>query len=853
MEERRSNRRIEPYYEVLRTMYRVLFFYPLICLVVISAAEADFYVDGVEGSDMYPGTEPLPFQTLERARDAIRIISSSGLPEGGVTVWIRGGLYERTSTFTLSSEDSGEAGKPIVYRAYPGEEVRIAGGKQLQPEWFTLVTAAASVWGRLDEAAKGNVMEVNLAAHGITDYGILRNRGFGKGGDAAVELFFGDEAMQLARWPNDGFENVVTVPNGRYGKQFTYSGTRPERWALAEEPLFFGYWYYGWAELYSTGTIDANTATITLDYDPQYGIKAGAYWYALNLLEEIDMPGEWYLNRSSGILYFWPPAPLENKRIAVSTSTEPLVELEDVSYVRFDRLIFELGWTTLVGIDGGEHNLISNCVVRNGGTDGINVSGENNRVICCEVHRQGNKGVVLSGGDRYALTPCGNGVHNCHIHHFGRWCRTYRPAVHISAVGVVVSHNLMHDGPHSAILTGRNENLIEYNRIHDVCKETNDSGSIYTGRDWGSRGNIIRYNFFHHISTEQVGGLDVHAVYLDDCSSSHRVFGNVFYEVSGRAIMCGGGRDNIIENNVIVKCGAAHFTDRRGVVKVNDISGDSWNLLEKINKYNYTQPPWSTAYPLLAAIMDEGYEQAKEPKGNVIARNIGWQNDEWLDEGTWGGAGGFGFYTIESNIEDADPKFVDESSLNLELLSISPAFLLPGFEAIPFTQIGRSVCSWDCDIDGDDDVDFSDTSRFASRWGDTGCDSTNGWCLRADITRNGSVGMEDLSGFVGNWLASTKPPQPGQASNPEPGDEAIYVSRTADLSWTGSTEATSYDVYFGTTTGPGTYQGNQTSTTFDPGTMAGSTNYYWRVDSVNDWGKTVGKVWNFATELSPPP
>jgi hypothetical protein len=60
-------------------------------------------------------------------------------------------------------------------------------------------------------------------------------------------------------------------------------------------------------------------------------------------------------------------------------------------------------------------------------------------------------------------------------------------------------------------------------------------------------------------------------------------------------------------------------------------------------------------------------------------------------------------------------------------------------------------------------------------------------------------------------------------------------------------------VYFGTTTGPGTYQGNQTSTTFDPGTMAGSTNYYWRVDSVNDWGKTVGKVWNFATELSPPP
>ena len=836
----------------MKAMKRVLFYILLICLF-FATAEADFYVDGFSGNDMNPGTESLPFQTLERARDAIRIINGGGLPEGGVTVWIRGGLYERTNTFTLSSLDSGQAGKPIVYRAYPGEEVRIVGGKQLQPEWFAPVTSASAVWGRLDEAAKGHVLEVDLAAHGITDYGILRNRGFGKGGDAAAEFFFGDEAMQLARWPNEGFETVVGVPNDRYGLQFTYSGTRPERWLTAEEPLFFGYWYYGWAELYSTGTIDANTSTITLDYDPQYGIREGAYWYALNLLEEIDTPGEWYLNRSSGMLYFWPPAPLESGRIAISTMAEPLVELEGVFYVRLDRLIFELGWTTLIGIDGGEHNLISNCVVRNGGTDGINVSGENNRVICCEVYGQGNKGIVLSGGDRYSLAPCGNGVHNCHIHHFGRWCRTYRPAVHISAVGTVVSHNLMHDGPHSAILTGRNENLIEYNRIHSVCKETNDSGSIYTGRDWGSRGNIIRYNFFHHISTEQIGSHDVHAVYLDDCSSSHRVFGNVFYEVSGRAIMCGGGRDNLIENNVIVKCGAAHFTDRRGVVKVNDIPGDSWNLLEKIERYNYTEPPWSTAYPLLAAILSEGYEQAKEPKGNLIARNIGWQNDEWLDEGTWGGAGGFSFYTIESNIEDADPRFVDEANLNLELLPSSPVFLLPGFESIPFSQMGRRVCSWDCDIDGDDDVDFTDSSRFALHWAETGCDSQNRWCEGADFTRDGSVGMKDFAGFIENWLGPVKPPQPGQASEPTPSDGLTYVSTDSDLSWTAGTDATSYDVYFGTTTGPGTFQGNQTSTIFDPGTMAESTIYYWRIDSVNWWGKTVGDVWIFYTIMPPPP
>jgi hypothetical protein len=107
---------------------------------------------------------------------------------------------------------------------------------------------------------------------------------------------------------------------------------------------------------------------------------------------------------------------------------------------------------------------------------------------------------------------------------------------------------------------------------------------------------------------------------------------------------------------------------------------------------------------------------------------------------------------------------------------------------------------------------------------------------------------------VGNWLASTEPPQPGQASNPNPADEAIYVSPTVDLNWTAGVGAQSYDVYFGTTTGPGTFQGNQTATTFDPVLITYSTKYYWRVDSINDWGKTVGKIWNFTTELlSPPP
>jgi len=100
------------------------------------------------------------------------------------------------------------------------------------------------------------------------------------------------------------------------------------------------------------------------------------------------------------------------------------------------------------------------------------------------------------------------------------------------------------------------------------------------------------------------------------------------------------------------------------------------------------------------------------------------------------------------------------------------------------------------------------------------------------------------------WNFTTIVAVPGQASNPSPADSATDVSIDADLSWTASSGATSHDVYFGTTS-PGTFQGNQTETTYDPGTMANDTTYYWRIDEVNAAGTTTGVVWSFTTESAP--
>ena len=141
-----------------------------------------------------------------------------------------------------------------------------------------------------------------------------------------------------------------------------------------------------------------------------------------------------------------------------------------------------------------------------------------------------------------------------------------------------------------------------------------------------------------------------------------------------------------------------------------------------------------------------------------------------------------------------------------------------------------------------DGVNFLDYSFFASHWLEDNCGASND-CDGTDLDQLGSVGTNDLGIFVGNWLASSPS---GPASNPNPTDGALGVSRTADLSWTAGRSVTSYDVYLGTSS-PGIFQGNQTYNIFYPGKMDSDTTYYWRIDAVNKWGINIGKVWSFTT------
>jgi hypothetical protein len=631
--------------------------------------------DGWSGRLAAPNGGDGPFHTLARARDEIRRIKKAGpLPAGGIVVELAGGNYELGTPLTLAAEDSGTADAPIEWRARPGEEVRISGGVWIQK--FRPVTDPA-VLRRLDPAARGKVLEADLRAAGVKDLGQVT-------GDNRLELFFADRPMTLARWPNEGFVRIVDVVGGKpvdvrgtvgdaIGK-FIYQGDRPSRWTAEKDVWLHGYWFWDWSEQRQrVESIDTARRLISLvpPYH-NYGYRKGQWYYAFNLLTELDTPGEWYLDRTSGILYFWPPAPLESGKAVVSV-IPTLVTMDKVSHVILRGLTLEACRDTAIVGNGVRHVQIAGCTIRNTGGWGVSLSGSQSGVLGCQIYNTGDGGIAMGGGDRRTLSPAAMTVDNNDIHHYGRWNPMYHAAVLLNGVGHRVTHNLIHDAPHMAINFGGNDHLIELNEIHDVCRESNDAGAIYGGRDWTMRGTKVRYNYFHHISGFE--GRGCVGVYLDDQLSGIEIRGNLFYKVT-RAAMIGGGRDCSIVNNIFVDCVPATHVDSRGL---GWAAFERDTLAKTLAAVPYQGPLWASRYPKLVHILDEN---PMAPLGNLIARNI-------CVGGRWGDfdAPAKPLVTFRDNLLDQDPRFVDAAHQNFQLRDDSPAYKL-GFERIPLEKIG---------------------------------------------------------------------------------------------------------------------------------------------------------------------
>jgi hypothetical protein len=656
---------------------------PAVCLYVSPAGN-----DAWSGAFPAPRGTDGPLATLQGARDAIRKLKKAGgLPAGGVVVEIAAGTYEMSAPLELTAEDSGTESAPITYRG-AGTGTRLVGGRRVT-NWVPVTDAA--VLSRLEPSARGKVYQADLRALGITDFGDVVASG------KRLEVFLDGEPMTLARWPNEGFvriKDVVSVDpvdvrgtKGDRGGKFIYDGDRPTRWLGEKDLWLHGYWFWDWSDQrMKVASIDPENHVISLA-PPQhsYGYRKGQWYYAFNALCEVDAPGEWYLDRDTGLLYFYPPKPLSESTVVVSI-LPTMITLNDVSYTNFIGLTLEFGRANGISVSGGTHVRVLACTLRALGSGGISISGGTEHgVVGCDIYDVGDGGVSLYGGDTKTLTPAGHYVSNCHIHHYGRWNRMYKAGVNMGGVGHRISHNLIDNAPHCAILFGGNDHVIEFNEIHSVCYESNDAGAIYAGRNWVMRGNVIRYNYLHDISGFE--GRGCVGVYLDDMFCGTLIYGNLFYRVT-RAAFIGGGQDNTIENNIFVDCRPAVHVDARamGWAKYHT---EGWvkEAREKGTHQGipYTKPPYSERYLRLPSILDHN---PFAPAGTLIARNVCW-GGKWDEIEPKARP----YCTFVDNLLDEDPLFVDAAKLNFQLREDSPAYKL-GFQRLPIDQMGLQGDNW---------------------------------------------------------------------------------------------------------------------------------------------------------------
>jgi hypothetical protein len=593
-----------------------------------------------------------PFATLARARSEIRKIKEqTGLPPGGVQVELRAGTYYLGRPFDLNPLDSGSAGAPIVYRAKKGESVRLSGGVPVR-KWTRVQDPA--LLARLPAEAVSHVLQADLRGSGVREFGTPAGGG--------AELFFADRPMELARWPQTGFVKIKDVvpeqpfevrgeKGFRVGK-FSYFGDRPRKWREEKDLWAYGYWFWDWAgERQKIESIDTGSATISLAKPyHQYGYRAGQWYYVYNALSELDTPGEWYLDRGTGILYFWPPAPLSGNRAVVSR-LESLVRATGVSHITFEDLTLEATRGSAVILKQSDQVTLKHLTLRNTGGWGARVEGgEGCRVAGCTVSGTGEGGIFVSGGVRATLTPARHSVENNTIFAFARWQRMNRPGIELSGVGSRIAHNHIFNAPHQAISFSGNNHLIEYNEINDVCQEANDAGAIYAGRDWTMRGNRVRSNYLHDIQGR--AGAGAIGVYLDDMFSGTSVVGNIFQNVA-TAVLIGGGRENLVSDNVFTGCNLGIHLDSRGLGwAAPAVEGV---MMERLRDVPYRSALWKESYPALYPILAENPGAAQ---GNQVVNNLSWQGTfAELDEATRAQT------KLLGNRVNVDPGFVDPHNI----------------------------------------------------------------------------------------------------------------------------------------------------------------------------------------------
>jgi hypothetical protein len=524
------------------------------------------------GSDENPGTLERPFATIVKARYAVRALIAAGL-EADVTVSLREGTYRLDEPLTFGPEDSGSEEHAITYAAHADENVAISGGRAISE---VVITGGRAItrWKR----TQGQIWTTEVP-------GVREGKWYPR------HLWVNGRRAVRARTPNADAD-----PSHLQLKGVDLSEDRA-RFTLTLEPGVLGDWQNpsdvevmiagNWAiNRKRVQEIDPAASRVVLapphKHGPRYIFPSPGRWCCFeNARDLLDQPGEWYLDRTSGVLSYWPRedddmtraqavAPVLEQLVLVTGTREKPVRNLHFQGLRFEHTTWQIPPVGYMGIQAchyGEHEhpgrrwkhvpaavcftdaqacSVEDCVVARLGGTGVELSDR-----CRDCTIRGNhvfdasaNGVMVGGARDEADVPKHNEVTNNHVHGCGR---EYYGAIGIwvgFAQATAISHNLVHDLPYTGISVGWQwnpeptsckENLIEDNHVHDVMNRLCDGGCIYT---LGFQpGTVIRGNHLHDVHRSPFAqGAPNNGMFIDQGSKGYLFERNVIYNTAAEHV-----------------------------------------------------------------------------------------------------------------------------------------------------------------------------------------------------------------------------------------------------------------------------------------------------------------------------
>lgn len=672
---------------VKKTSINILIWIVASWLMVSCSNETVIYIDSSAKTAISNGKIETPFTNLEDALSQVKHLRKNG-NTGIIRLVFRNGHYFFTKGYILDESMSN-----LQITAYPQEEVIFTGGVEIPTNLI-----------QPDKIGEHEVQTVDLSNLSVSDWGEIKNVGFSRPSQNSwAELFVNSQPMRLSRWPNKEMIRMGTIFDegsiprnndfSNRGAIMAYDSTRISGWQFRPDMWIGGYFHWGYADdALRIQEINKENKWIRTDGATLYGFHSGYAWnkwYAFNIKEETDAPGEYYLDKQEKRLYFISPDN-DIKSLQISVLEEPFFDLWKARNISIKHITFECSRAVILSLCETENIEIAHCNFRNSGSWAIQVGlgikpfenyvheglgepvrgcigslqqhiyadtdfdrkgGRNNRIDHCEFYNLGAGGISLAGGNRKKLMSGNNTVSNCVFHDNNRIERSYRPAIHVTDAGNRIINCEIYNTPSMAILMHGNNHLLEYNYIHHVCLEVEDQGAFYYGRNPSECGTILRNNLFAHIP-------DIYntcAIYHDDGAGGLIAENNIFYKAGKYTVLIGGGSDNIYKGNVFIESPVGIHIDNR-------LQNWGKTLIEKdgvfdkrLKEVDYQNNPYASTYPFLQDYIPND----SLPKRNLVEGNTFYNIKQVSDNPQW---------AIWKNNEEAQIKIEVDSMRIIESL-----------------------------------------------------------------------------------------------------------------------------------------------------------------------------------------